>query len=40
INHKRVSRLMKLAGIQSVIRRKRKKYTRSTLGIVLGNPEM
>jgi transposase InsO family protein len=30
INHKRVNRLMKLAGIQSVIRRKRKKYARST----------
>lgn len=30
INHKRVYRLMKLAGIQSVIRRKRKKYVRST----------
>jgi putative transposase len=30
INHKRVCRLMKLVGIQSVIRRKRKKYVRST----------
>lgn len=30
INHKRMKRLMKLAGIQSVIRRKRKKYARST----------
>ncbi len=30
INHKRVYRLMKLAGIQSVIRRKKKKYVRST----------
>jgi putative transposase len=30
INHKRVYRLMKLAKIQSVIRRKRKKHTRST----------
>lgn len=30
INHKRIKRLMKLAGIQSVIRRKRKKYARST----------
>ncbi|MDY8023695.1 IS3 family transposase [Paenibacillus polymyxa] len=30
INHKRVNRLMKLAGIQSVLRRKRKKYARST----------
>lgn len=30
INHKRVYRLMKLAGIESVIRRKRKKYIRST----------
>jgi putative transposase len=30
INHKRVHRLMKIKGIQSVIRRKRKKYTRST----------
>ena len=30
INHKRVYRLMKLKGIQSVIRRKRKKYIRST----------
>jgi putative transposase len=29
INHKRVQRLMKLKGIQSVIRRKRKKYARS-----------
>lgn len=30
INHKRVQRLMKLAGIQSVIRRKKKKYAKST----------
>lgn len=30
VNHKRVYRLMKLAGIQSVIRRKKKKYVRST----------
>jgi putative transposase len=30
INHKRVQRLMKLKGIQSVIRRKKKKYARST----------
>ncbi|WP_169082176.1 IS3 family transposase [Paenibacillus sp. PL91] len=30
INHKRVYRLMKLRGIQSVIRRKRAKYVRST----------
>lgn len=30
INYKRVYRLMKLAGIQSVIRRKKKKYVRST----------
>jgi putative transposase len=30
INHKRVYRLMKIAGIQSVIRRKRKKYKPST----------
>ncbi|CAG7659212.1 IS3 family transposase ISEnfa5 [Paenibacillus allorhizosphaerae] len=30
INHKRIYRLMKLKGIQSVIRRKRKKYVRST----------
>jgi putative transposase len=30
INHKRIYRLMKLAGIQSVIRRKRKKFVRST----------
>lgn len=30
INHKRVYRLMKLIGIQSVIRRKKKKYVRST----------
>ncbi|WP_127489406.1 IS3 family transposase [Paenibacillus ehimensis] len=30
INHKRIYRLMKLKGIQSVIRRKRKKYMRST----------
>ncbi|NEW09503.1 transposase [Paenibacillus sp. SYP-B3998] len=30
INHKRVNRLMKLAGIQSIIRRKRKKYACST----------
>jgi putative transposase len=30
INHKRIQRLMKLKGIQSVIRRKKKKYVRST----------
>lgn len=30
INHKRVRRLMKLAGIESAIRRKRKKYVRTT----------
>lgn len=30
INHKRVQRLMKLKGIQSVIRRKRKKYVNAT----------
>jgi transposase InsO family protein len=30
INHKRVYRLMKLVGIQSVIRRKKKKYVKST----------
>jgi len=30
INHKRVQRLMKIQGIQSVIRRKKKKYPRST----------
>jgi transposase InsO family protein len=30
INHKRVYRLMRLAGIQSVIRRKKKKYVKST----------
>jgi len=30
INHKRILRLMRLAGIQSVIRRKKKKYKRST----------
>ena len=30
INHKRIQRLMKVKGIQSVIRRKRKKYVRST----------
>ncbi|QDX91195.1 IS3 family transposase [Brevibacillus laterosporus] len=30
INHKRIQRLMKKKGIQSVIRRKRKKYARST----------
>jgi len=30
INHKRIQRLMKLKGIQSVIRRKKKKYARST----------
>ncbi len=30
INHKRIYRLMKLAGIQSVIRRKKKKYVKST----------
>ena len=30
INHKRIKRLMQLAGIQSVIRRKRKKYARVT----------
>ncbi len=30
INHKRVQRLMQIKGIQSVIRRKKKKYERST----------
>ncbi|WP_342556510.1 IS3 family transposase [Paenibacillus sp. FSL H8-0548] len=30
INHKRVQRLMRIKGIQSVIRRKKKKYNRST----------
>ncbi|HEY0829232.1 MAG TPA: IS3 family transposase, partial [Bacilli bacterium] len=30
INHKRIYRLMKLTGIQSVIRKKKKKYVRST----------
>lgn len=30
INHKRINRLMKISGIQSVIRRKRNKYKRST----------
>lgn len=30
LNHKRIQRLMKLKGIQSVIRRKRKNYARST----------
>ncbi|MGG3471580.1 IS3 family transposase [Neobacillus pocheonensis] len=30
INHKRVERLMKVMGIQSVIRRKKKKYTNAT----------
>lgn len=30
INHKRIYRLMKLAGIQSVIRKKKKKYVKST----------
>lgn len=30
INHKRIQRLMKIKGIQSVIRRKKKKYPRST----------
>ncbi|WP_373460098.1 IS3 family transposase [Paenibacillus sp. V4I7] len=30
INHKRVYRLMKVKGIQSVIRRKKKKYAHST----------
>ena len=30
INHKRVQRLMKIKGIQSVIRRKKKRYERST----------
>ncbi|WP_084783406.1 IS3 family transposase [Paenibacillus sp. FJAT-26967] len=30
INHKRIRRLMKIAGIQSVIRRKKKRYPRST----------
>lgn len=29
-NHKRVYRLMKLAGLQSVIRRKKRRYTKST----------
>lgn len=37
INHKRVSRLMKLAGIQSVIRRKRKRYTRTSPQQVVDN---
>ncbi|WP_353936529.1 IS3 family transposase [uncultured Brevibacillus sp.] len=30
INHKRVERLMKVMGIQSVIRRKKKKYINTT----------
>lgn len=30
INHKRIYRLMKLAGIQSVIRKKKKKYVKSS----------
>lgn len=30
INHKRIYRLMRVAGIQSVIRRKKKKYVKST----------
>lgn len=30
LNHKRVYRLMKLSGIQSVIRKKRKRYKHST----------
>lgn len=30
INHKRILRLMRLAGIQSIIRRKKKQYVRST----------
>ncbi|AQS10621.1 hypothetical protein CLOBY_27660 [Clostridium saccharobutylicum] len=29
-NHKRIYRLMKLAGLQSVIRRKKKRYIKST----------
>lgn len=29
-NHKRIHRLMRMAGIQSVIRRKRKRYIRTT----------
>ncbi|WP_411675477.1 IS3 family transposase [Bacillus sp. S3] len=37
INHKRVYRLMKIAGIQSVIRRKRKKYKSSTPQHVVEN---
>jgi putative transposase len=37
INHKRVYRLMKLAGIQSVIRKKKKKYVRSTPQQVVDN---
>ena len=37
INPKRVYRLMKLAGIQSVIRRKKKKYIRSTPGQIAEN---
>lgn len=30
INHKRIYRLMKIAGIQSVIRKKKKRYKHST----------
>ena len=37
INHKRIYRLMKLTGIQSVIRRKKKKYDKSIVSYVLGH---
>ncbi len=37
INHKRVLRLMRIEGIQSVIRRKKKKYVRSTPQHVVEN---
>jgi transposase InsO family protein len=37
INHKRILRLMRLAGIQSVIRRKKKSYKRSTPQHIAGN---
>ncbi|CAM3892383.1 IS3 family transposase [Lederbergia lenta] len=36
-NHKRIYRLMKIAGIQSVIRRKEKRYKHSTPQQVTGN---
>lgn len=37
VNHKRIYRLMKLIGLQAVIRRKRKKYIKSTPSCVAKN---